>query len=199
MKQLLSTICAVAVAGTATAALADGGRTPITVAPPVVYPVEPETNWTGFYGGIFGGFGPTNVPLVGPLGISIDTRALGLRAGYMHDFGQWVAIGEVSAENTTIPGFPLPAGFNIRRYSIDAMLGYDAGNIMPFVGIGAAQGRLTTPGPSITGSGPSLSVGLAYRPTEHVMLDARVRYTRYSPFGVRLDNTTFTLGISWHQ
>jgi len=121
----------------------------------------------------------------------------------MQDFGTLVAIGEVSGENVTLPGIPIPGSVSIRRYGADLLLGYDSGDIMPFGGLGFAQLDITTPGPSMSSNGFAITGGVAYRATDNILLDARVRHTRYSDFmglsGLDADATTFLFGVSWHN
>ncbi|MCP5038947.1 MAG: porin family protein [Rhodobacteraceae bacterium] len=199
---LLSTVALVALTGTA---IAGNLVVPVVAPAPVVF-AEPDSDWSGFYGGLHGGFGDATIgfdPI--PIGITLAYQGYGLHAGYMHDFGNLVAIGEISGDRLDLTDITMPSDHEIQRVGADVMLGYDGGKVMPFAGIGYANLTFSVTGVGFSEStdGFAVTAGVAYKATDNLMLDARVRHTTYSDmFGipdVTLAATAFMFGLSWHQ
>jgi outer membrane immunogenic protein len=111
------------------------GPTPTPTDPVIVDPapyVAPSADWTGGYvgGSLLGG------RLDQGLGTS-DTRGFGVHAGYLRDFGSFVAGGELAYAD----GEATSSGFSgdVSSTRLKAVGGYDAGAFMPYATLGVSQ------------------------------------------------------------
>lgn len=186
MLKHLALTSALALATTGTA-MAGNLVEPVIVAPPAAIYVDPGRDWSGAYFGVNGDIGAFNIG--GPP--STSYWGLGVHAGYLADMGDFVFGAEVSYEYTTVPSLAPPNNFN--RIGGDLILGYDAGDFMPHVTVGAA-----TLGP-IGGTwytGWSAGAGASVMVTDNIMLTGRYRYTRYN-FGPGLNAHAGKLMLSY--
>jgi len=170
IKKLLATAAVAALF--ATPAVAGTLVDPVVEPAPVMPVYEPETDWSGFYAGVGGMFG-----IVGPN----QDFGIGAQVGYLHDMGDVVLGGELSYNYVFTP-----AGHHV--VGLDALLGYDAGMVMPFV---TAGGTYVAP-TNIWGW--SLGAGLSVKATDNVILTGRYRY---SNFGLPNDLHQIMVGVSY--
>jgi len=158
MKKFLATSAIALLAGFPAVAgsLADPVVDPVPVMP--VY--EPVSDWTGFYAGANAGIGITG---------GTTYWGAGVHAGYLHDMGDVVLGGELSYNYVFAPAVDHLIGF-------DAILGYDAGDVMPHVTLGGSY----LVGPNLFGL--SAGAGLSIKASEDIILTGRYRFT-YEPTG----------------
>jgi opacity protein-like surface antigen len=143
---------------------------PIIVAPPAAVYVDPGRDWSGAYFGVNGNIGSLNNG-----GPSVSDYALGVHAGYLADMGSFVIGAEVGYEYTFVDiGAPWDT---VHRVGGDLILGYDAGDFMPHVTVGAAGIRPTAGG--TWEMGWSGGAGASVMMTDNIMLTGRYRYTYY--------------------
>lgn len=121
------------------AAFAGGYTAPVADIEPVavteVAEVRADADWTGFYAGLQYGQGSTEASA---LGVSVDTGdfdALGLHAGYLRDFGQFIAGGELSYDNVELDDFDGSGDL----WRLRGRAGYDMGKFQPYVTLGVAR------------------------------------------------------------
>ncbi|GGD34473.1 outer membrane protein [Sinisalibacter lacisalsi] len=133
---------------------------PVVEPTPMPQYVEPASDWTGFYAGINGTGGVTG---------GTNAWGAGVHAGYLQDMGDLVIGGELSYNYVFNP-----AGNHF--FGLDAIVGYDAGDVMPHVTFG---GSYLSPADLF---GVSAGAGLSVKATENIILTGRYRYT-YEPTG----------------
>lgn len=175
MKSL--SLAAVIAASCATVAIADGVQ---PVAPtPLVMPVAPApaSDWTGFYvGGRIGTLMTTGEDDEG--GFEQRPLSLGLNAGYLHDMGSYVLGGELGWTRTALPHLG-----DASYHTLDAkgLVGYDAGQFMPYLTVGASRVEGRRRGISMgTASGIVYGVGGKYMVNDRIMLGAELMEHRYT-------------------
>lgn len=159
---LMTAAAALMVAGPAFA----GGFAPVAVAPApaapvVIAPPAPSADWSGGYVGGQLGYGRLSaddgVAGVDVLGLEDDDYSgalFGLHAGYMFDFGRIVAGAEVDFDgaNIDIEGAIPDAVVGDTPFTVDVgsvrraklRLGFDAGQVLPYVTAGIAQVALNS-------------------------------------------------------
>jgi opacity protein-like surface antigen len=153
------TIAATALAViTAVPALAGSVAPPVIVPAPTAPVAAPSSDWTGFYVGLNGG--------IVIEGIS-NYWAAGAHAGYLQDLGDFVVGGEASYNYVSSP-------VASHILAADAILGYDAGSVMPHITFG---GSYVTPANVF---GVSAGAGLSVKASDNIILTGRYRYT-YAP------------------
>lgn len=146
----------------ATSALALIAATPLLAgnleAPAVEAPVvfQTQSDWTGGYAGVNGTVAYTG---------GTAYFGAGVQGGYLYDMGDYVVGGEGSFDYVFSPSTGYIAG-------ADAILGYDGGDVMPFVTVGASY---VSPGRF----GVSGGAGLAVKATDNLLLTARYRYSYF--------------------
>lgn len=116
---LLSTVAALALVSSA--ALADGFTDPAVESSVLTF--SQDSSWTGFYAG--GAFGGVDTDLA----VNNEGYAYGVFGGYRYDLGSVVLGGEVGytwAEGATDFG------------TVEAQLGYNARNFLPYLSVGYA-------------------------------------------------------------
>lgn len=156
LKKFLATSAIALLAGVP--AVAGSLADPIVEPMPVMPVYEPASDWTGFYAGANGGLGITG---------GVTYWGAGVHAGYLHDMGDFVLGGELSYNYVFAPATDSLIGF-------DAILGYDAGDVMPHVTLGGSY----LFGPGLFGI--SAGGGLTVKATEEILLTARYRFS-YAP------------------
>lgn len=153
IKKLLATSAVALFA--AAPAVAGTLQDPIVEPAPMAPVVAPSADWSGFYIGANGSMGITG---------GTTYWGAGAHAGYLHDMGQFVLGGEVNYHYVFTPATDHLIGF-------DAILGYDAGMVMPHVTLGGSY---------LVGAnlfGVSAGAGVSVKATDNIILTARYRYT----------------------
>lgn len=152
-------------AGTAFA----GGLVDPVVEPVIVAPVAPiaVSDWSGFYAGLQFGQGEASYSISDA---TIDFDAYGLHAGYLFDFGQFVAGAELDY-NELDADLGEPADLLRLR----GRLGYDLGRFLPYATLGAA--RMSSGGLSETGV--TYGLGADFKVTERISLGAEYSRNRF--------------------
>lgn len=174
-------LAAVAASFIATQAYATGPvETPIVV----VNPPAPVSDWTGFYVGLQAGAGNsvfTHALIPIPVGLALNHSIGGVHAGYLHDMGSFVLGGEISYNQVGLSGLGFLPG-RINHAQLDLVAGWDAGEVMPFLTLGA--GSLSYSGPIVLPSQNNVSVGfgVAAKVTDNVIVRAQVRRDVYKNF-----------------
>lgn len=162
--------------GGATTAMAGGYTAPMVEAEPIaaIAPAVDTSDWTGFYGGVqIGGVDlslglPEFMEGIDGLHIGADGHHYGLHAGYLRDYGQFVAGAELSYDKAD--DFDLP--FNLEGELIRAKLlaGYDSGKFLPYAAISFARLDGEFEGESWDGTGFGYGAGAKFLATPRVML-----------------------------
>ncbi len=182
------------------AATAGGVSEPITTPTPVPAPAPPPVplgnDWTGFYAG-----GQLGYAWVESDALSEDAEDLtyGVHAGYLYDFGSWVLGGEVDLDGTEVEqdGVEVDA---VTRAKL--RLGYDAGNILPYLTTGVAQLRTSSDVDAFDGddTGAFVGLGLDYLLSPAVRLGGEVlrhEFEDYNDSDENIDATTFAARVSF--
>ena len=215
---LLSTVAAVALVGTASAA-----DLPSRKAPEAYAPVAYAYSWTGAYIGVDGGYSwiqektkyPNGGPANAPATLKADTFVLGGHVGYRQQFGNLVAGVELNAESLfgkkdhALPvGFPVGNEAAVRADwsgSIRGSLGYAFDRSLLYVTGGAAylsgRGFTFIAIPVVQANsqfninrwGWTLGAGYAYALTNNWVLNAEYRYAN---FGTKTYTTPLALGAT---
>lgn len=167
------------------AAFAGGFNTPVadpvieTPAPAVV-PVQADANWTGGYLGLALGRHDADLSL-GGASVSAKDNSIGIFGGYNHDFGKYVAGGELSFDRASDQGVDI----NLTR--LKGRLGYDAGNWMPYATLGLA--RVTVDNGTTSGSenGYTYGIGADFAVTNNFVVGAELARSTF-------DNVASTTG-----
>ncbi|AJE45095.1 outer membrane protein [Celeribacter indicus] len=125
--------------GTAAPAFAGGYSEPvIEPAPAPVAVVDPGVDWTGFYAGLQYGQGTASLDFDDDILVDADDEddfdAYGLHAGYMWDFGQWVAGAELDYNKADFDEADEADLVRLRGRA-----GYDLGRFLPYVTLGVAN------------------------------------------------------------
>ncbi len=175
--------------------LAEPVVTPAPAPAPAPAPVPVGNDWTGFYGGAQLGYGRVEGdPLVEPEG------ALGgVHAGYMYDLGNVVVGGELDYDATNIEDATTDIALDgVARLKLRA--GYDAGQWLPYVTLGAAQ-AYTSGALDADDTGSFAGVGVAYQMTDNILVGGEVLQHQFEDFddtdGLDLDATTATARVSF--
>jgi outer membrane immunogenic protein len=139
MKKYLVSAAVAAFAGP----VAAGGPVAVPVEDPVVVAtVAPSFDWTGFYAGLH--YGQGDLSAAG----EADSDFYGVQAGYLRDFGAFVAGGELSYSSGEIEGGGATADIDTTRLKLIG--GYDAGRFLPYLFIGVADLELSAGGTSLS-------------------------------------------------
>lgn len=160
MKLAAYAISASLVAG---AAAAGGYTAPVTEAPVAPVVVETaSTDWTGFYAGLQ--YGQGDVSFSQELATE-DFDAYGVHAGYMRDFGQYVAGAELDYNKVNLDTAGLGDG---DMWRLRGRLGYDMGRFLPYVTLGVARAEWD----AYSETGMTYGIGADYLVTDRISLGA---------------------------
>jgi len=155
MSRMLLTTTSIALLA-AMPAVAGSLADPVVDPAPTFEVAEPVSDWSGFYAGLNG---------TGVVDGGTTFLGFGAQAGYLHDMGDFVVGGEVNY--SYLPGGPAHIA------GVDAIFGYDAGDVMPHLTVGG-----TYLWPS-NFAGVSAGAGLSVKATDNIILTARYRYSYY--------------------
>ncbi|WP_449041674.1 outer membrane protein [Paracoccus sp. (in: a-proteobacteria)] len=162
--------------GGATTAMAGGYTAPMVEAEPIaaIAPAVDTSDWTGFYGGVqIGGVDlslglPEFMEGIDGLHIGADGHHYGLHAGYLRDYGQFVAGAELSYDKAD--DFDLPVNLEGELIRAKLLAGYDSGKFLPYAAISFARLDGELQGESWDGTGFGYGAGAKFMATPRVML-----------------------------
>ncbi|MBT8410658.1 MAG: outer membrane beta-barrel protein [Octadecabacter sp.] len=203
MKRTTLLPCAAVVLAMVTPAFAGNMSEPVvTPAPapmPAPAPVSYGGDWTGFYAG--GSLGYADVgDDAAVFGDEFNGLTYGVHAGYDYDFGNFVLGGEFELsgfdvqDNNTATEVDSVARLKLRA-------GYDAGNFLPYLAVGAAQ--LKTSGAPLGGvddTGYFYGAGVDYRLTDSIRVGGEVlqhEFDDYAGSGINPDALTAAVRVSF--
>ncbi len=175
--------------------------------------VQPISDWTGFYLGAQVGYGDNSgtsaVNLLPGEELSPEGGFGGVHAGYLYDFGQWVAGGELDYDRTKISDDGGPNGeLELKHMArAKAILGYDMGNGLAYGTVGAFQGEFDD-GPGWLGArndthsdnGWLAGLGYKHKFTENWIGGVEALYHKATDFddtGFDLKLTTISARVSY--
>ncbi|GHD99809.1 hypothetical protein U879_10760 [Defluviimonas sp. 20V17] len=166
---------------------------PVVVTPPA--PAMPD--WTGFYGGVNLGYGHTTAS---GGGVSGHSGALyGAQVGYLQDFGNWVAGGELGYDGTNMK---LSGGGKVNHLArLELKAGPKFGRAFTYLALGAGQTKANIGGNSYTKSGYFGGIGMDYKIDHSWSVGGQVlsyRFNNVGGTGTDLKPTTATINVSYH-
>lgn len=194
---------------TLTAGLASAGGVSepvMTVAPaaPVIAMAPAPVmsgDWSGLYAGASIGYGKATGDNNGTNVFGSDPKGMlyGAHVGYNYDFGSLVLGGELEYQATDLKDDATDVSIDgIARAKVRA--GFDAGNYMPYLTAGAAQGYLNDGGNKVDDTGYFFGAGLDYKVGENVVVGAEIlkhTFNNFNESGTDLDATTASLRVSY--
>ncbi|MFC2969065.1 outer membrane protein [Acidimangrovimonas pyrenivorans] len=171
--------------------MAEPVQKPAPVAPaPVAMPAGHD--WTGGYVGAQLGYSNVN-------GTGGNGAIGGVHAGYLYDFGNWVAGGELAYDTSNITlggGGKLD---HVARLAVKA--GPDLGNVFLYGTLGVASAKATVGGASHTDNGYFAGLGADYALNNQWTLGGEVLAHRFKNFGgtgTDLKPVTAEVKVSYH-
>lgn len=194
MKTLFAALMGTALAAPAFA----GGPVEPMVEPviaPVPVPVAAGADWTGGYVGAQLGYGN-----VGSTGDVLDGDGFlgGVHAGYMYDFGQWVAGAELDYDWSDIDLNATDTLDSVARLKFKA--GADLGQTFLYGTLGAAYAEATVGGANLSDSGYFGGIGMDYAVNDRWTVGSELLLHRFDNFdgtGIDVDATTATIRASY--
>lgn len=201
-----ATLLAALICGSATTALAGGYTAPVVESEPAVaVAVVPATaDWTGFYGGVQ--LGGAELSLQEPgldAHLGLEGRHYGLHVGYLRDYGQFVAGGELSYDKLDDfdMGFGGPGDFDGNVIRAKLLAGYDSGKFLPYAAVSFARMELESGGISLDDTGFGFGVGAKFLATPRVMLGVEWMTNEFTfdagPESADIDLGTVSLSASY--
>lgn len=167
------TILAVALAcGCAGSALAGGYAAPVASPEPIVAAIaEAGNDWTGFYaGGQIGGAELQQSFPGADLHLGLEGRHYGVHAGYLRDYGQFVAGAELSYDKLNDFEYFEGSDFDGNLIRAKLLAGYDAGRFLPYAAVSFARLELDDSFGSLDDSGFGFGLGAKFLATPRLML-----------------------------
>lgn len=199
MNKFIKTVSLAAVAAGFALPSFAGGLTepvpePVIVAAAPIY--APTADWSGAYVGAQIGYGDISSD---PAGLDGNGVIGGVHAGYLYDFGQFVAGAELDYDKTNID---LNAGGDqlddVARLKLIA--GADLGKTLVYATGGAARASATIGGVDRSDNGYFLGLGATYAVSDQWTVGGEVLGHRFNDFdasGVDLKATTVTARVSY--
>ena len=208
-----TTLIAAPVALMGGAVLAGGLAEPVVVVEPApVAPVVVSNDWTGPYVGAQLGWGEVDLAEA-PDDFEFDGAIYGVHAGYLFDLGSFVAGAELDYDLTNIESDVIGiVGDGDLRAEVDsiarakAILGFDAGSVMPYVTLGIVRADLSfviddETIEEIDDTGRFAGIGVSYMATDNLRVGAEVLQHEFEDFddseGFDFDVTTATIRASF--
>lgn len=200
-----ATLLAALICGSATTALAGGYTAPVVESEPAVAVVPATADWTGFYGGVQLGGAELSQSLPGTddVHLGLEGRHYGLHVGYLRDYGQFVAGGELSYDKLDDfdGGFFGPGDFDGNVIRAKLLAGYDSGRFLPYAAVSFARMELESGGISLDDTGFGFGVGAKFLATPRVMLGVEWMTNEFEfgegPASVDFDLGTVSLSASY--
>ncbi len=185
-RLMISAAVAALVAAPALAGgLSEPAETPVVQAAPVIVPA-PATDWTGFYAG-----GSLGTATLDDGSAETDANSLGVFGGYNLDLGAAVVGGELDFSRLTLDTTGDPEADVLR---LKGRVGYNAGNVLPYVTAGVAQ--LDSDDLSLSGeSGVLYGIGADFAATPNVIVGAELLQHDFDDAGI--DARTFGLRAAY--
>lgn len=184
-------------------AVAGGYVAPATPAPaPYSPPPVAGTDWTGFYAGGQVDFLRGTLSQ-GALNAELDGHLIGGFVGYRYDFGTIVLGGEVDYMTgngaQSFVGSSLDVDYDsLLRVGVE--LGYDTGAMLGYVSVGYVDLDVSPSagGPSSSGDGVFVGVGIDYMISDSVTIGGETNFHRFEDFGgvTGLDLEALTIGLN---
>lgn len=199
-----ATLLAALICGSATTALAGGYTAPVVESEPAVAVVPATADWTGFYGGVQ--LGGAELSLQEPgldAHLGLEGRHYGLHVGYLRDYGQFVAGGELSYDKLDDfdVGFGGPGDFDGNVIRAKLLAGYDSGKFLPYAAVSFARMELESGGISLDDTGFGFGVGAKFLATPRVMLGVEWMTNEFTfdagPESFDIDLGTVSLSASY--
>ena len=166
------TLLAALICGSATTVLAGGYTAPVVESEPAVAVVPATADWTGFYGGVQ--LGGAELSLHQPAldaHLGLEGRHYGLHVGYLRDYGQFVAGGELSYDKLDDFDAGVEGGdFDGNVIRAKLLAGYDSGKFLPYAAVSFARMELESGPVSMDDTGFGFGVGAKFLATPRVML-----------------------------
>lgn len=189
-------------------------------APVVVQPqpvaMAPAGEWTGFFAGAQLGWGDANSDLFDGLvnedgdDFDLNGAVYGVHAGYMHDFGTFVLGGQLDYNGASMEDEYIVVEQDSVEVDVHSvararlLMGYDAGQFMPFLTAGGANLTLNTESGGVEDeledSGAVYGIGALYRFNERILVGGEVLQHDFNDFddtGEDVDVTTVEARVSF--
>ncbi|KFE34890.1 outer membrane protein [Thioclava atlantica] len=194
MKRIIATTSILALTGTA--ALAGGYTAPQPapeVAPAPVMTAPANFNWSGFYGGAQIGYGNADGAISG------DGAVGGVHLGYLNDFGNFVAGGELAYSGADVKDDA--TGDRVKNMTDLKFIGGVPYQDMLFYGaLGASHMKAEIGGASYTDTVPMVGLGMKKAIGNNWSVGGELDYRKGNDFdstGSDLDTTTLNLTASY--
>lgn len=149
---------------------------PVVEAAPAPVEVSSGGDWTGFHAGLQLGYGSAKNG-----GSSQEGGLYGLRAGYDHDFGNWVLGGALDWNKADIGLNATDNLDSIARLGVRA--GVDLGRTLVYATAGAARAEVDQAGTNVSDNGYFGGVGLDYAVNDRWTVGGEVLTHRFEDFG----------------
>jgi outer membrane immunogenic protein len=200
MKQTYPIVAATIAGMIATVPAFAGGLT-APIEEPVVYAevapvVAPTNDWGGAYVGAQIGYGDVNS---NGAGLNGNGAIGGVHAGYLMDYGQFVAGAELSYDASNID-------LGVGGDSLDSVVrlkliaGADLGRTLVYGSAGVARASATIGGVGLSDNGYFIGVGADYALTDQWTVGGEVLAHRFNDFagsGVRVEATTVQAKVAY--
>lgn len=140
---------------------------------------ETRSSWAGPYAGVQLGFADFDFESGASIPVWAGSGpAIGFHLGYNHEFGRIVVglEGEVDFSNIGLDFAPGSGtvgstGQSVKRaVRLKARIGYDAGDLLPYVTAGYSNLNISESASDYGGDGPVFGLGVSYRLTDRIVV-----------------------------
>ena len=183
----LAAMAAPALAG----GLAQPVMEPVVEAAPAPVVVAPNGDWTGFHASLQLGYGSAKNG-----GPSDQGGLYGVRAGYDHDFGNWVLGGALDWNKADIDLNATDSLDSVARLGLRA--GVDMGRSLVYATGGLARAEVDQAGTNVSDNGWFGGVGMDYQINDRWTVGGEILTHRFEDFGggtTTLSATTALLNV----